>query len=504
MRVKRLLSVVALAGALAVAGYIGLNWFQNVQFARAEQTVDKARSKLDALPDLSTAFREVGIVMDPSVVNISARAKVKLTSNELPFDNPMFREFFGNQFPGFSPFFNNNGQPRSYDRIGTGSGVIVEANNGEAYIVTNNHVVKGATALEITLRDGRTIHNAKVLGTDPKSDLAVIEAKIDHVIPAKWGDSDKLRQGDRVMAFGSPFGYIGSMTHGMVSALHRQAGILGQYGYEDFIQTDAPINPGNSGGPLVDMHGNIVGINTAIASDSGGFQGIGFAIPANEAKQIYAVLKTKGHVARGWLGVQIADVSKLSSEARSTGFKGENGVLVKGVLSHSPAEGMLQPGDVITSLNGKTVANAQQLREAVALMAPGTAARLEIYRNGKEQNAEIKLGEQPGEQSTSLPGESAEHGKALGMKLVDPTSAMLQKYSLSAKAGALVTAVEPGSIAAQAGVRPGDLITRVNNQDVSNAQQASDALAKVDIKKGVRLFVNNSQGTEFLFLQAEK
>ena len=375
MSFKRLLSVLVLSGASVAAGVMGWNLFENVQFAHAEQVVATARTRLDALPDLSSAFREVATVVDPSVVNIRATSTVKMTANQQPFDDQMFRKFFGDQMPDLAPFFNNNGQPRMFQRMGTGSGVIVEAKNGDAYIITNNHVVKGATNLEITLSDGRTIHDGKVLGTDPQTDLAVVEVKADHVIPAQWGNSDKLQQGDRVMAFGSPFGYVGSMTHGIVSALHRQAGILGQTGYEDFIQTDAPINPGNSGGPLVNMHGQIVGINTAIATESGGFQGIGFAIPSDEARQIYTTLKTKGHMTRGWLGVEIIDVSKLSAEAHSTGFKGNNGVLVKGVLSNSPATGKLQPGDVIT-------ASERQQGRKLHAVAPGD--RLDGPRNRVE------------------------------------------------------------------------------------------------------------------------
>src|SRR5207237_5465642 len=169
------------------------------------------------------------------------------------------------------------------EQIGQGSGVIIEADGSVGYILTNNHVAGGAEELSITLSDGREISKAKVLGTDAKSDLAVVRIEADHLIPAKWGNSDELEQGDIVMAFGSPFGYVGSMSHGIVSALNRQAGLLGQYGYENLIQTDAPINPGNSGGPLVDMHGNVIGVNTAIATRSGGLQGIRFAIPANHA-----------------------------------------------------------------------------------------------------------------------------------------------------------------------------------------------------------------------------
>src|SRR6185312_14349852 len=218
----------------------------------------------------------------------------------------------------------------SYEQVGTGSGVIMEVNGRTGYILTNNHVAGGATEMSVTLADGRKLDDAKLVGADPKTDLAVVQISAEDLKGAKWGDSSNLQQGDWIMAFGSPFGYVGSMTHGIVSALNRsQVGILGQQGYEDFIQVDAPINPGNSGGPLVNLHGEVVGVNTAIASRSGGFQGIGFAIPSNEAKFVYEALKSHGKVVRGWLGVSIADVARNEKEAQSFGYKGTAGVLVE-------------------------------------------------------------------------------------------------------------------------------------------------------------------------------
>ena len=179
--------------------------------------------------------------------------------------------------------------------------MILDVADGYGYILTNNHVAGGASSMVVTLSDGRIIKDATLVGADPKTDLAVVKIKADHLIAAKWGDSKELEPGDEILAFGSPFGYVGSMTHGIVSALHRQAHILGPAGYENFIQVDAPINPGNSGGPLVDLRGDVVGINAAIATVSGGFQGIGFAIPTEEARPIYEQLRTTGKIVRGWL-----------------------------------------------------------------------------------------------------------------------------------------------------------------------------------------------------------
>src|SRR3954462_3324778 len=343
---KRFLSLTLAASAFGF-GYLGYNYTQNRSFALAEEKREEVRAGLSHAEDLATAFRSVGKVVEPSVVNIQVRKKGP-DIRSLPIDPDDLRKFFPKGPDGEDLVPKNFRNPRGGgqgnpgdqdspdddtfempDQIGTGSGVIMEYNDGKGYILTNNHVAGAAEELTITLSDGREFHNGKVLGTDPKTDLAVIEIKADRLSPAKWGNSDDLQKGDWIMAFGSPFGYVGSMTHGIVSALNRQAGILGAAGYESFIQVDAPINPGNSGGPLVNLHGEVVGINTAIASQSGGFQGIGFAIPSNQAKFIYTALKEKGKVTRGWLGVSIKDVAKDPGLAASFGYKAEKGVFVQ-------------------------------------------------------------------------------------------------------------------------------------------------------------------------------
>jgi serine protease Do len=243
--------------------------------------------------------------------------------------------------------------------------------------VTNNHVAGGADEMTITLYDGRQITKAKTVGTDPKSDLAVVKIEADRLIPAKWGDSDQLAKGDIIMAFGSPFGYVGSMTHGIVSGLNRTSdpeggwGILGRNGYENFIQVDAPINPGNSGGPLVNLKGEVVGINTAIASRTGAFNGIGFAIPSNQAKNIFQQLRDKGKVTRGFIGVKISDVAHDLPKAESFGYHGTTGALVEETYEDTPATGKLQIGDIVTAINGKPIQNNQQLRNIVAASKPG-------------------------------------------------------------------------------------------------------------------------------------
>src|SRR5688500_18008772 len=340
-RLRRFAAGSAVFGAALVGSFFATGLVKDVQFAGAQKQVEATREQLAAVDDLATVFRQVGKTVEPSVVNINV-TKSSRGNARLPFDDEMLRRFF--------PDRDGDGEPDIPEELnqpqqGTGSGVIMEVVNGSAYIVTNNHVAGGATEMRITLHDGREVTNAKVVGTDPKTDLAVVKIDVDRVIPAKWGNSDELQKGDWIMAFGSPFGYIGSMTHGIVSALNRNAGILGQHGYESFIQVDAPINPGNSGGPLVNVKGEVVGINTAIASRNGGFQGIGFAIPSNQAKFVYTALKDKGKVTRGWLGVSIADVSRDAASVREAfNYNRDDGVLVMQVMEGAPVVGQLQKG----------------------------------------------------------------------------------------------------------------------------------------------------------------
>jgi serine protease Do len=378
-------------------------------------------------------------------------------------------------------------------------------------------VAGGATDLRVTLADGRTFDDAKVVGADPKSDLAVVKIQADHVIPAQWGDSDQLQQGDMILAFGSPFGYVGSMTHGIVSALNRGdvhivEGPQNPLGYENFIQVDAPINPGNSGGPLVNLHGEVVGINTAIASRTGGFQGIGFAIPSDEAHSVFDALRDKGKVVRGYLGVEIQDVSVVRDEAKALGYTGENGVIVKGDRANAPAAGKLQPGDVVTELQGKPVDNVRELRDAIAMTTPGTTVTMSVYRNGKTQDVSVKIGEQPDNLDTvagNTPGSAQENQSntidALGIRLATPTEDQLDKYGLDhSTKGAMVTQVQPGSLAEQSGITVGQVITQVNDTPVGSQSDAVNAIGKLDVNKGMRLYIQDSTGQHFVFVKADK
>ena len=298
------------------------------------------------------------------------------------------------------------------------------------------------------------------------------------------------------------------MTHGVVSALHRQAGILGRDGYENFIQVDAPINPGNSGGPLVNVHGDVVGINTAIATQSGGFQGNRLRHPRQPgASHLLKRCATRGKIVRGWLGVGIVDVSKVPGEAKSSGYEGNTGALVQEVMRDTPSSGKLQPGDVIVSLNGKRIKDMDQFRESIGHgCPPGTEVTLGIFRDGKQEDVKVKLGQQPGGSSLAVASEGSSHKAAhqMGMRLLDLNSDLASKYGLTGQSGALVVQVNPSSPAAEAGIQPGDLITRVNGKAVTNATQAAEALSKADLKKGVRLNLANREGTKFAFIQPEK
>jgi len=541
---RKQLGVLAIAAGSVAGGFFGYNVIENVQFARAEDQVKATRQQLGTVEDMATVFRQVGKVVEPSVVNINVTKKVPGMGGRMPmFDEDMLRRMFpdrngdgqpdlprgfrfrgGNGNGGNNNNDGNNGGGDEGDdgdgmiQRGTGSGVIMEVGDGFGYILTNNHVAGGAQKMIITLADGRTIEDATLVGADPKSDIAVVKIKADRLIPAKWGNSDELQKGDWIMAFGSPFGYIGSMTHGIVSALHRDAVGIIQGGYENFIQVDAPINPGNSGGPLVNIRGDVVGVNTAIASASGGFQGIGFAVPSNQARYVYDALKAHGKVVRGYLGVAIRDVSADPDVAKSFGFEGTKGAIVEQISPNGPASGKLHEGDIITAVNGKQIADSQELRNAIADVKPNADAKLSVFRDGKNQDLTVKVGDQPTDMAAALRGgggggghhdgaspDAANTDQPYGMTLETLTGDLATQAGLTGvKKGAIVTDVEPRSQAATKGIRPGDVITRIGGQTITKAEEATAALAKADPSKGVRLLITGRDSTRFVVLKPEK
>lgn len=517
-RVQRYVASAAIAGVTLAGGLAGYSLVRGTGLSAAEPTTIERHP---AVESISSAFKEIGKNVEPAVVSIEVRKEIKMPPGmrrqlQSPFNDPRFRRFFdpNGDEEGDSPMAPDGGDDSIGEQVGAGSGFIIEVDGKTGYIVTNNHVAGNASELVITLNDGRTIKNGKVIGADPKTDLAVIKIEADDLKSLKWGDSSTLQKGDWVLAFGSPFGYVGSMTHGIVSALHRtNIGIIRQ-GYENFIQVDAPINPGNSGGPLVSTGGEVIGINTAIASHTGGFQGIGFAIPAETARPIIDSLKTKGKVTRGWLGVSIASVKdpEVKKLAESFGYKGDSGVFVQQVFARNPAYGKLKRGDIITKLDGKEMADSNALRSRIASLSPGAEVTMTVFRDGKDREEKIKLGDQPEDlMAVGQPGGAKEKGEAgasaetLGMRLTSPSADTLQRLGLPDDAkGALVTGVAPRSLAAKAGIHSGDLITEVDGKAVTDDDEASTAIGKGDLKKGIRLYVVNRLTERFVLLQSDE
>lgn len=493
---------VLLLGGGSIGALFGAGVLHN-QWVRAEQH-EVTQQQLSQAENLATVFRDVGKQVEPAVVEIQVHKTIKAPKG-IPLPDDMLRRFFPDQ-PGLPQSPNNDendgedGGGPSFEQVGTGSGFIVEVDGSTGYILTNNHVAGGASDITVRLADGRRIDDAKLVGADPKTDLAVVKIQGDDLKPARMGDSSSIQQGDWIVAFGAPFGYVGSMTHGIVSALNRsEVGILGSQGYEDFIQVDAPINPGNSGGPLVNLRGEVVGINTAIASHNGGFQGIGFAIPVNEAKWIYSQLKEHGKVTRGWLGVAIGDVAHQPDVAKSLGYDKGTGVIVEAFTGNSPANGKLHKYDVITEVNGKSVESITALRNAIAQEAPGNSIRLTVFRDGKNEQVSVKLGEQPENMLTShneiVPprGTAPRSTESLGMRLATPGQQLAEKFGLPDNSqGAVVTFVAPRSTAERAGLQVGDLITEVDRKPVKSAQEASNLIAKHSGKGAVLLYVESA------------
>ena len=508
---------------------------------KVQAPVEVTAKEQEHLEGLASIFRRVGKAVEPSVVHIEVTKTVPLADvggggpGAMPYDEMLkrfFRDNDGDGEPdvpdGFAPGSRGNrrgaapdadeGEEREFKQRGTGSGVIMEVNGSDVYVLTNNHVAGGASDLRITLYDGRVVEDGKVVGTDPKTDLAVVKLKADNVTAAPWGDSGKLEKGDWIMAFGSPFGFVGSMTHGIVSALNREARILGPNAYESFIQVDAPINPGNSGGPLVNTRGEVVGINTAIASRSGGFQGIGFAVPSNQAKFVYTALKNSGKVTRGFIGLGIQDAAIQPAVAHALGYEKREGVLVRESAPAGPAAGKLKKRDIITALDGKPVRNAQELRNTVASTAPGTDLKVTVFRKGKTEDVTVKIAQQPEDMTRAMSGgrrgepvaiasaASENTGKVAGLTLVTPGERVAAEFGLGdLRQGALVTALEPKSAGEKAGLMKGDVITTVGDQEVQTAKQAADAIRKLhESGKDALLDVVNVQGPRFEVIKSQE
>lgn len=420
-----------------------------------------------SVKDLSNAFISVAKAVTPAVVQIRVTSTPKAVNvpNGQNSPNNMFRFFFGPNFP-FHSFNVPQAKPEPEEALG--SGIIV---NPEGYIITNNHVVRGAdpNGIKVTLLDRRTFQ-AKLIGRDPTTDVAVIKIDGKNLPYVSLGNSDSVHVGEWVVAIGNPFGLDYTVTQGIVSALGRNINIIrSKYGIEDFIQTDAVINPGNSGGPLVDLRGRVIGINTAIATNTGSYEGYGFAIPIDLAKRVAEDIIRHGKVLRPYIGVSISNIDQTM--ARALGLKEAEGVMVQSVVSNSPAQKAgIKAGDVILKFDGTKVLHPNQLQALVASKSPGEKATVEIFRDGKTVTKTVTLEERTGATFASASGNGSLQSAnfaSLGLSVQNADKSTLKKYG--SKHGVLVTNVEPASEAYNRGIQQGDLITSVDNKPIDNS-----------------------------------
>jgi serine protease Do len=432
-----------------------------------------------AMPVASGSFAKVAEAVGPAVVNINtfSRGGGGRTPVEEFFGDELLRRFFG-------------GEPeRQQQQRSLGSGVIVDPSG---IALTNAHVVERATDIEVVTAEGKK-HKAKLVGLDKRTDLAVLRLQGGGPYPsASLGDSDKVRVGDWVLAIGSPFGLQQTVTAGIISAKGRS---IGQGPFDDFLQTDAAINPGNSGGPLVNMSGEVVGINSAILSRSGGNVGIGFSIPSNMAKRIYTELATKGKITRGWLGVSIQELTP--ELAKGFGLKEPRGVLIADVVKDSPADRAgLTSGDVLIEFDSKKVDTPQDLQKIVAATAPGKGVPVKVWREKGEKTLEIKLGETPEETAMAEP---APKGKSLlGLDTRPITPDIQRQLNLRTTDGVIVARVEEESAAAEAGLQRGDVVREVNRQRIRSMQDFERATQ--GIKPGDRVTMLLQRGPQPLYV----
>lgn len=445
------------------------------------QAVDSLNSAA-TVQALSDTFAHVVESASPSVVYITIeKSAQKMPAGFFDGDGDLPNNFFGFPLP---PMFRTPRTPM-FDgpmAIGEGSGFIISS---DGYIVTNNHVAGDADRLKVTLADGREF-TAELVGTDPQTEIALIKIDATDLPVAKFGDSNNLRVGEFVLAIGSPFGLSHTVTSGIVSA--RGRGDVGIVDYADFIQTDAAINPGNSGGPLLNLRGEVVGMNTAIVSRGGGNDGIGFAIPINMVKYVAEQLREHGSVSRGYLGVGIQPLTPDMAEW--FGVKESRGIVVSQVVPDSPADKAgLKQDDVILELDGQPVGEVGAFRSQIAMTPAGKEINLTISRNGERLEKKLEIGTNPNAaeeaKAAGKSGAAAKSQGKLGLQLQPLTEELAEQFNYTGKTGLVVAQVMPGSPAMRAGIRPGDIITEVNRHPVSDVASFQDAMK--DNKKGSTL-----------------
>ncbi len=457
-----------------------------------------AQSGTNSAKELSRAFSTAAKAAMPAVVSIKIEKAIEVGPMGFGgsygfndpfglFDEDLLRRFFGDRLPPQSQ------SPEKYREQGQGSGFIISR---DGYILTNNHVVGDVDKITVELNDGRKYEDAKLIGTDPDSEVALIKIDGNNFPVLPLGNSDKIEIGDWVIAIGNPFGLSETVTVGVISAVGRSNVHIAAY--EDFIQTDAAINPGNSGGPLINLDGQVIGINTAIFSQSGGYMGIGFAIPINMARIIEEQLKTQGKVIRGYLGIYGQDVTQDMVEL--LGLKNRQGVIVANVEQDSPAEKAgIKGHDILLEMNGKKIESYDSFRNDIAILSPGSGARFLVLRDGKTINITVTLSQRASEiaqsKQLSVPQQSQE---TLGIEVQNLTKDIAQQFGYSLGEGVIVSRVVPGGAAAQAGIQPGDLIQSVNQQTVSTVNDFDKAMQRSMQNKKVLFLVRRGQYSQFV------
>jgi serine protease Do len=494
-RLVMLASVAGIGAAVVLGGPIGYGRVQLPAWTSSALAADTAQQP--------TGFADLVSKVKPAVISVRVQIDQAADSSEMgsnsPNDEDLPREFRGTPFEKFFRQYGFNGSPDGHGKMprhqfitGMGSGFFISA---DGYAVTNNHVVDHAKSVQVTTDDGST-YTAKVIGTDPKTDLALIKVDGKSDFAHVNFEDGAPRVGDWVVAVGNPFGLGGTVTAGIISAKGRD---IGSNPYDDYIQIDAPINKGNSGGPAFDMKGNVIGVNTAIYSPSGGSVGIGFDIPAQTVKMVVAQLKDKGVVTRGWLGVQVQPVTK--GIADSLGLKKPEGAMVDEPQNGSPAaKAGIESGDVISALNGEPIKDSRDLAQKVAILAPGTSVKLDVLHKGESRTIDVTLGKLPNQRQANAGDRQSqdENGTPhLGLRL-----APAGEVAGSGDKGVVVTGVDPDGPAAEHGFQSGDIILAVGGKTVDNPSDVRKALseAKSQGKHDVLVRVKTSDATRFVAL----
>jgi len=488
------LSIVAVAALASLVTYEAAKPMAARAASAAPAAARLDDNSVGALLSLDQAMETLAARVTPAIVNVAVTSKSKPDNNEQQIPDDM-QQFFG---PGFN--FGPHGRPQPQIEHGIGSGVIISP---DGYIVTNNHVIDGAVDIKVTMSDRRTM-NAKLVGADPLTDLAVIKVDGGSLPSIPWGDSTVLHPGQTVLAFGNPLGFRFTVTRGIVSALNRPNPFSDNRRKPgEFIQTDAAINPGNSGGPLVNAHGEVVGINTFLVSSSGAFSGMGFAIPAQIVRPTVEELIRDGKVTHGYMGIGISDVTPENSKFFDV--SDASGAVVTQVEPGSPAaKAGLKVGDVIAELDGQKVTDAGQLQVEVGQKTPGTTIKLQVIRDGKNTTLPVTLEAMGSRDNDGTETAEGDHGKMhWGIGLSDMTPDLREQLQAPKDVhGAVIEQVQPGSSADNAGLQRGDVIVQVNRHDVQSASDVQQALGSVPKGKDALILVWSNGGNTFRVLHS--